>query len=163
MSETDIREVVRERYAEAAQNVRKGSSCCEWSPITSDLYADAEKSGLPENAVLASLGCGNPTALAELRGGETVLDLGSGGGIDVLLSARRVGSTGNAYGLDMTEDMLALARENQKKAGVENVEFLKARSRRSRCRISRSMSSFRTASSISRPTRTKCCAKRSAS
>jgi arsenite methyltransferase len=123
MPETDIREVVRERYAEAAQNVRKGSSCCgakEWSPITSDLYADAEKSDLPENAVLASLGCGNPTALAELREGETVLDLGSGGGIDVLLSAR-----GKAYGLDMTDDMLALARENQKKAGAENVEFLK--------------------------------------
>jgi arsenite methyltransferase len=128
MSEADIREVVRERYAEAAQKVRKGSSCCgpkEWSPITSDLYAEAEKSGLPENAVLASLGCGNPTALAELEEGETVLNLGSGGGIDVLLSARRVGSTGKAYGLDMTEDMLALARENQKKAGVENVEFLK--------------------------------------
>jgi arsenite methyltransferase len=128
MPETDIREVVRERYAEAAQNVRKGSSCCgakEWSPITSDLYADAEKSDLPENAVLASLGCGNPTALAELREGETVLDLGSGGGIDVLLSARRVGPSGKAYGLDMTDDMLALARENQKKAGAENVEFLK--------------------------------------
>ncbi len=128
MSETDIREVVRERYAEAAKNVRTGSSCCgakEWSPITSDLYADAEKSGLPENAVLASLGCGNPTALAELKEGETVLDLGSGGGIDVLLSARRVGPSGKAYGLDMTDDMLALARENQKKAGAENVEFLK--------------------------------------
>jgi arsenite methyltransferase len=128
MSEADIREVVRGRYAEAAQNVRTGSSCCgpkEWSPITSDLYADAEKSGLPENAVLASLGCGNPTALAELKAGETVLDLGSGGGIDVLLSARRVGPKGKAYGLDMTEDMLALARENQKKANAENVEFLK--------------------------------------
>jgi arsenite methyltransferase len=128
MPEPNIREVVRERYAEAAQNVRKGASCCgpkEWSPITSDLYADAEKSGLPENAVLASLGCGNPTALAELREGETVLDLGSGGGIDVLLSARRVGPSGKAYGLDMTDDMLALARENQRKAGAENVEFLK--------------------------------------
>jgi arsenite methyltransferase len=128
MSEADIREVVRGRYAEAAQNVRKGSSCCgpkECSPITSDLYTDAEKSGLPENAVLASLGCGNPTALAELKEGETVLDLGSGGGIDVLLSARRVGPKGKAYGLDMTEDMLALARENQKKANAENVEFLK--------------------------------------
>jgi arsenite methyltransferase len=128
MSETDIREVVRERYAEAAQNVRTGSSCCgakEWDPITSNLYADAETRDLPENAVLASLGCGNPTALAELREGETVLDLGSGGGIDVLLSARRVGPSGKAYGLDMTDDMLALARENQKKAGAENVEFLK--------------------------------------
>jgi arsenite methyltransferase len=128
MPEPDIREVVRERYAEATQNVRKGASCCgpkEWSPITSDLYADAEKSGLPENAVLASLGCGNPTALAELWEGETVLDLGSGGGIDVLLSARRVGPSGNAYGLDMNDDMLALARENQRKAGAENVEFLK--------------------------------------
>jgi arsenite methyltransferase len=126
MPETDIREVVRERYAEAAQNVRKGSSCCgakEWSPITSDLYADAEKSDLPENAVLASLGCGNPTALAELREGETVLDLGSGGGIDVLLSARRVGPSGKAYGLDMTDDMLALARENQKKAGRRTSSF----------------------------------------
>ncbi len=128
MSETDIREVVRERYAEAAQNVRTGSSCCgakEWDPITSNLYADAETRELPENAVLASLGCGNPTALAELKEGETVLDLGSGGGIDVLLSARRVGPSGKAYGLDMTDDMLALARENQKKAGAENVEFLK--------------------------------------
>ncbi len=128
MSETDIREVVRERYAEAAQNVLTGSSCCgakEWDPITSNLYADAEKSGLPENAVLASLGCGNPTALAELKEGETVLDLGSGGGIDVLLSGRRVGPSGKAYGLDMTDDMLALARENQNKAGAENVEFLK--------------------------------------
>ena len=128
MPETDIREVVRERYAEAAQNVRTGSSCCgakEWDPITSDLYADAETRDLPENAMLASLGCGNPTALAELKEGETVLDLGSGGGIDVLLSARRVGPTGKAYGLDMTDDMLALARENQKKAGAENVEFLK--------------------------------------
>lgn len=128
MRETDIREVVRERYAEAAQNVRTGSSCCgakEWDPITSDLYADAETRDLPENAILASLGCGNPTALAELREGETVLDLGSGGGIDVLLSARRVGPTGKAYGLDMTDDMLALARENQGKAGAKNVEFLK--------------------------------------
>ena len=95
------------------------------SRISANLYADDETGSLPENAVLASLGCGNPTALAELRQGETVLDLGSGGGIDVLLSARRVGPTGKAYGLDMTDDMLALARENQKKAGAENVEFLK--------------------------------------
>lgn len=99
------------------------SSSCD--PITSDLYDEAEKSGLPEKAVLASLGCGNPTALAELTPGETVLDLDSGGGIDVLLSAKRVGPTGKAYGLDMTDDMLALAHENQRKAGIENVEFLK--------------------------------------
>jgi arsenite methyltransferase len=128
MPEADIKEVVRERYAEAARNVRTGSSCCaarEWDPITSNLYADVETRNLPKNAILASLGCGNPTALAELREGETVLDLGSGGGIDVLLSARRVGPSGKAYGLDMTDDMLALARENQRKAGAENVEFLK--------------------------------------
>jgi arsenite methyltransferase len=128
MPEADIKEVVRNRYAEAAQNVRTGSSCCgarEWDPITSNLYADVETRNLPENAILASLGCGNPTALAELREGETVLDLGSGGGIDVLLSARRVGPSGKGYGLDMTDDMLTLARENQKKAGAENVEFLK--------------------------------------
>jgi AhpD family alkylhydroperoxidase len=97
--------------------------CCD--PITTNLYNEAEKSGLPADAVLASLGCGNPTALIELKAGETVLDLGSGGGIDVLLSAKRVGPTGKAYGLDMTDDMLALARENQRQAGVENVEFLK--------------------------------------
>jgi SAM-dependent methyltransferase len=128
MPEADIKEVVRNRYAEAAQNVRTGSSCCgarEWDPITSNLYADVETRNLPENAILASLGCGNPTALAELRDGETVLDLGSGGGIDVLLSARRLGPSGKAYGLDMTDNMLTLARENQKKAGAENVEFLK--------------------------------------
>jgi SAM-dependent methyltransferase len=129
MSGADIKEVVRERYAEAARSVKAGASCCagpkEWDPITSNLYADSETRDLPDNAVLASLGCGNPTALAELRQGETVLDLGSGGGIDVLLSARRVGPTGKAYGLDMTDDMLALARENQRKAGAENVEFLK--------------------------------------
>ncbi len=97
--------------------------CCD--PITKDLYGDLEKDGLPEKAVLASLGCGNPTALTELKQGETVLDLGSGGGIDVLLSAKRVGPTGKAYGLDMTDDMLALARENQRQAGATNVEFLK--------------------------------------
>src|SRR5208337_3586200 len=125
-------------YAEIARNVRApGSSCCGGascdadaaitgvSAITSNLYADHETGALPEEAVLASLGCGNPTALAELRDGETVLDLGSGGGIDVLLSARRVGPSGKAYGLDMTDDMLALARENQEKAGAKNVEFLK--------------------------------------
>jgi arsenite methyltransferase len=123
-----IKEAVRQRYSEAA--LRAGSCCgtaasqCA-DPITSNLYSDQETGALPEAAVLASLGCGNPTALAELKEGETVLDLGSGGGIDVLLSARRVGPTGKAYGLDMTDEMLALARENQKKAGAQNVEFLK--------------------------------------
>jgi len=131
----DIKEVVKEKYGQAARRVSAGesngccgaSACCgtDVDPITSDLYDEAQKSGLPQEAVLASLGCGNPTALAALKAGETVLDLGSGGGIDVLLSARRVGPTGKAYGLDMTDDMLALARQNQKKAGVENVEFLK--------------------------------------
>jgi arsenite methyltransferase len=131
VSETDIREVVRERYAEIARNVRApGSSCCYEGEsgsegISANLYAADETKCLPQDAVTASLGCGNPTALAELKEGETVLDLGSGGGIDVLLSARRVGPSGKAYGLDMTDDMLALARENQKKAGAENVEFLK--------------------------------------
>jgi arsenite methyltransferase len=122
---TDIKEAVREKYSQAA--VRAGSCCGARpsDPITSNLYSDQETGALPEAAVLASLGCGNPTALAELKAGETVLDLGSGGGIDVLLSARRVGPTGKAYGLDMTDEMLALARENQKKAGATNVEFLK--------------------------------------
>jgi arsenite methyltransferase len=127
-----IQETVQARYGAAARQVRETSSmaccnsafsCCD--PITGNLYNDAEKGTLPEKAVLASLGCGNPTALIDLKPGQTVLDLGSGGGIDVLLSARRVGPTGKAYGLDMTEDMLALARENQRQAGVENVEFLK--------------------------------------
>ncbi|HKT60437.1 MAG TPA: arsenite methyltransferase [Gemmatimonadales bacterium] len=135
MSTDDIKNTVRERYGQAALRVAAGSktSCCGGGscsasaddPITSNLYTDAETATLPAEAVLASLGCGNPTALAELHEGEVVLDLGSGGGIDVLLSARRVGSTGKAYGLDMTDEMLALARENQRKAGVENVEFLK--------------------------------------
>jgi arsenite methyltransferase len=122
---TDIKEAVREKYSQAA--LRAGSCCgpASSSPITSKLYSDLETGELPEAAVLASLGCGNPTALAELKQGETVLDLGSGGGIDVLLSGRRVGPTGKAYGLDMTDEMLALARENQKKAGAQNVEFLK--------------------------------------
>jgi 2-polyprenyl-3-methyl-5-hydroxy-6-metoxy-1,4-benzoquinol methylase len=131
----DIKEVVKGKYGQAALRVHAGgSSCCGsgpalsdgcCDPITSNLYDAAETGALPEEAVLASLGCGNPTALAQLNAGETVLDLGSGGGIDVLLSARRVGPTGKAYGLDMTDEMLALARENQRKAGVENVEFLK--------------------------------------
>src|SRR5690348_8075464 len=132
---TNVKEVVQEKYGEAARRVAAGeaSSCCGASPccgtnvdpITKDLYDDSQKSVLPDMAVKASLGCGNPTALAVLKPGETVLDFGSGAGIDVLLSARRVGPTGKAYGLDMTDDMLALARENQKQAGVENVEFLK--------------------------------------
>ena len=133
MSETNIQEVVKQKYGQAAKQVTEGGtascgggadlSCCD--PITKNLYDEAEKSGLPADAVAASLGCGNPTALAKLQAGEVVLDLGSGGGIDVLLSAKRVGPTGKAYGLDMTDEMLALARANQKKAGVENVEFLK--------------------------------------
>jgi SAM-dependent methyltransferase len=129
----EIKEVVKEKYGQAALRVHSGgSSCCGASaaidgcdPITSNLYDASQTGALPEEAILASLGCGNPTALAQLNAGETVLDLGSGGGIDVLLSARRVGSTGKAYGLDMTDEMLALARENQRKAGLENVEFLK--------------------------------------
>ncbi len=132
MSDTGIKEAVRERYSEAAKRVSGGGSCCGGkaaavgpNPITSNLYDVTEQGSLPEAAVLASLGCGNPTALAQLNPGETVLDLGSGGGIDVLLSARRVGSTGKAYGLDMTDEMLALARQNQKAAGAENVEFIK--------------------------------------
>ncbi len=127
---TSIKEAVRDKYSQAA--LRVGASCCGGSastscgdPITSNLYAGHETGALPDTAVLASLGCGNPTALAELKAGETVLDLGSGGGIDVLLSARRVGPNGKAYGLDMTDEMLALARENQRKAGATNVEFLK--------------------------------------
>jgi SAM-dependent methyltransferase len=131
---SDVTEIVRERYGRAAQEVRTGAKagCCgngggcgTVDPITSNLYATEETQWLPTEAVLGSLGCGNPTALAELKPGETVLDLGSGGGIDVLLSARRVGPSGKVYGLDMTDEMLALARENQRKAGVENVEFLK--------------------------------------
>ncbi len=131
-----IKEVVKEKYGQAALRVvaGEGSGCCGSSPssccsggdpITSDLYDQLQKDELPEAAVLASLGCGNPTALAELRAGEVVLDLGSGGGIDVLLSAKRVSPGGKAYGLDMTDEMLALARDNQSKAGVQNVEFLK--------------------------------------
>jgi arsenite methyltransferase len=124
------RDQVRSKYAEAARQVTAGGApCCGGAhgrdPITADLYDKSQTGALPEDALKASLGCGNPTALAQLRPGETVLDLGSGGGIDVLLSARRVGPAGKAYGLDMTEEMLGLARENQRKAGVENVEFLK--------------------------------------
>ena len=130
-----ITDIVKRKYGEIAEHVASGrdESCCGPSacgcggadPITGDLYDPGQVRDLPPDALTASLGCGNPTALAELRPGETVLDLGSGGGIDVLLSARRVGPTGKAYGLDMTDQMLALARENQRTAGVENVEFLK--------------------------------------
>ena len=135
---SDIKDVVKEKYGKAALRViaAEGSGCCgpasccssvpgAVDPITVNLYDEKQTAGLPLEAVLASLGCGNPTALAELHPGEVVLDLGSGGGIDVFLSARRVGPAGKAYGLDMTDEMLALARENQRKAGVENVEFLK--------------------------------------
>jgi SAM-dependent methyltransferase len=136
MSTQDIREVVKQKYGEAARRVASGGSgsCCGGEsscgaggadPITRDLYSSGEASAVPAEAVAASLGCGNPTALAELQPGEVVLDLGSGGGIDVLLSARRVGPTGKAYGLDMTDEMLALANENKRKSGLTNVEFLK--------------------------------------
>ena len=134
MSASNIKEVVKEKYGQAALRVSSGgSSCCGAAPangdccdpITSNLYDAAEIGQIPEQALLASLGCGNPTALARLNPGEVVLDLGSGGGIDVLLSARRVGAGGKAYGLDMTDEMLALANENKRKSGLENVEFLK--------------------------------------
>jgi SAM-dependent methyltransferase len=133
MSEPNITEIVRDKYAKAALRVVSGDGgCCGTAssrsgcdPVTGNLYGAEETTALPEEAVRASLGCGNPTALAQLRPGEVVLDLGSGGGIDVLLSAQRVGPTGKAYGLDMTDEMLALARENQRKADVGNVEFLK--------------------------------------
>ncbi len=132
-----LKATVKEKYGQAALRIKEGetaapccgsSGCCgatteAWDPITSDLYDAKQKAGIPAEAVLASLGCGNPTALAELKQGETVLDLGSGGGIDVLLSAKRVGPTGKAYGLDMTDEMLALANENKRRAGAENVEF----------------------------------------
>src|SRR5215467_5886891 len=137
----DVRDAVRDKYGQIAQRVAAGesASCCApggssaccgstseaWDPITANLYEEGQKAGIPAEALLASLGCGNPTALAQLCEGETVLDLGSGGGIDVLLSAKRVGPTGKVYGLDMTDEMLALANENKRKAGAENVEFLK--------------------------------------
>src|SRR6516164_66923 len=135
MSTPDIKEVVREKYGQAARRVQSGAdqTCCRSAsalrtscdPITSNLYDGTQKDEIPDTALKASLGCGNPTALAELKPGEIVLDLGSGGGIDVLLSARRVGPTGKAYGLDMTDEMLALAEENKRKSGLTNVEFLK--------------------------------------
>jgi SAM-dependent methyltransferase len=138
-ADSDLRATVREKYGQAAQRVIDGettgsccgsSGCCgattdSWDPITANLYDEGQQAGVPAQALLASLGCGNPTALAELHEGETVLDLGSGGGIDVLLSAKRVGPTGKAYGLDMTDEMLALANENKRRAGASNVEFLK--------------------------------------
>jgi len=134
MPDVEIKEVVKRKYGEAALRVKSGGSaccgatpaadsCCD--PITSNLYDPSQARQIPEEALLASLGCGNPTALAELHPGEIVLDLGSGGGIDVLLSAQRVGPSGKAYGLDMTDEMLALAKENQRKSGADNVEFLK--------------------------------------
>lgn len=139
MSDSILKSSVKEKYGQAALRVADGatasaccgsSACCGtttemWDPITSDLYDEKQKAGIPAEAVLASLGCGNPTALATLTEGETVLDLGSGGGIDVLLSAKRVGPTGKVYGLDMTDEMLALANENKRRAGAKNVEFLK--------------------------------------
>ena len=138
-SDSTLKSAVKQKYGEAALRVSEGatsaaccgsSACCgatteAWDPITADLYDERQKEGIPAEALLASLGCGNPTALATLKEGETVLDLGSGGGIDVLLSARRVGPTGKAYGLDMTDEMLALANENKRRAGADNVEFLK--------------------------------------
>src|SRR5437868_11011575 len=136
MNIPNVKEVVREKYGQAVLRVTSGAGnpCCRdnpsgleesCDPITSNLYDEAQEGEVPDTAIKASLGCGNPTALAELKPGEIVLDLGSGGGIDVLLSARRVAPGGKAYGLDMTDDMLALARQNQKNAGIENVEFLK--------------------------------------
>lgn len=133
MDTRDIKEIVKAEYRQAALQAKSGGSACCGSvvpsakvdPITSNLYTGAETAGLPTEALAASLGCGNPTALAQLNPGETVLDLGSGGGIDVLLSAKRVGPSGKVYGLDMTDEMLELARENQHKAGLQNVEFLK--------------------------------------
>ena len=155
-----IKDVIQQKYGQAAIHARAGhkadcgcsTSCC--STITSDLYDESQAAAIPAEAMLASLGCGNPTALAELKPGEVVLDLGSGGGIDVLLSAKRVGPTGKAYGLDMTNEMLALARENQRKAGLTNVEFLKGEIEHIPCRTTRWTSSFRTASSTCLPTRT---------
>src|SRR5947207_11439702 len=132
MAHEDLKAIVKDKYGKAALKVTggDGASCCDApargaDPITANIYGCGETADVPAEAVAASLGCGNPTALAQLNSGEVVLDLGSGGGIDVLRSAKRVGPTGKAYGLDMTDEMLALANENKRKAGVENVEFLK--------------------------------------
>jgi arsenite methyltransferase len=139
MNGSELKETIKKKYGDAAMHVKSGttsdtccgtSACCgsttaAWDPITANLYDEQQKAGVPAEAVLASLGCGNPTALAKLKPGQVVLDLGSGGGIDVLLSAKRVGSTGKVYGLDMTDEMLALANENKRRAGLDNVEFLK--------------------------------------
>ena len=170
-SEGDVKEVVRQRYGQAARRVSEGaassccgpvSSCCGAAPasiggsdpITANLYDALDANQVPDTALLASLGCGNPTALAELKAGETVLDLGSGGGIDVLLSARRVGPSGVAYGVDMTDEMLALAQENKRKSGLANVHFLKGDIEH--IPLIRSTSSSPTASSTWPPTRTAC-------
>ena len=164
---TDIKDVVKEKYGEAALRVLNGgSSCCSTTccgdtadPITSSLYDDAQATQIPEEALKASWGAATRRHWPTLNPGETVLDLGSGGGIDVLLSARARRAHGKAYGLDMTDEMLALARENQRKAGIENVEFLKGKSRTFRCRTIRSTSSFPIASSILSATKTRCYAK----
>ena len=165
---TDVREEVRERYAEAATNLSAGCGCgCDCESIGccgeeattlfgQGLYGADERASLPDNAVAASLGCGNPLAVVELREGETVLDLGSGGGIDVLLSARRVGPEGTVYGLDMTDEMLALAQANARAAGATNVHFLKGVIEDVPLPPTASTSSSRTASSTSRPRRTRC-------
>jgi arsenite methyltransferase len=149
MTSADIKSMIRKKYGQAALGVKNsGSSCCETAsssgcahPITSNLYDSVQSGQVPEEALLASLGCGNPTALANLNPGEIVLDLGSGGGIDVLLAAKRVGPTGKAYGLAMTDEMLALANENKRKAGTENVEFLVGEIENIPCPTIRSMSS----------------------
>ena len=181
--ETELRETVREKYAASARRVASASvpccgdqpatSCCgataqapccdsKADPITGNLYSELDMAELPSTALLASLGCGNPTALAELKAGERVLDLGSGGGIDVLLSARRVGPTGFAYGLDMTDEMLALANQNKAEAGAANVDVPQGAHRSHSPARAESMSSSPIASSISRPTRGRCCARPSA-
>jgi arsenite methyltransferase len=170
MSIPNIKEVVREKYGEVARSVTSGAgvSCCSdasalqasCDPITSNLYDAAQEGEVPDTAIKASLGCGNPTALAELKPGEIVLDLSSGGGIDVLLSARRVGPTGKAYGLDMTDDMLALAEENKRKSGLPMSSFSKAKSRISTFPIILWMSSSRTASSTFQAIRIACSKKR---
>src|SRR5216684_3594017 len=158
MSDTNIQEVVKQKYGEAAKRAASGGTACcgggaELSgcdPITKNLYDEVDKAAVPDKAVAASLGCGNPTALAKLQPGEIVLDLGSGGGIDVILSAKRVGPAGKAYGLDMTDEMLALARENQKKAGINHFELRHQSFRRQGSRPRRSLSRSQTRRTICR-------------